>query len=157
MIELELVGVRVELPQNQPIVLLKEQEGDRFLPVLIGAVEATAIAFALQGVVTPRPMTHDLIRELVETLGVTVERVVVTELRDSTFYAELTMTRDGREYVVSSRTSDAIAIAVRTGSAIYAEEAVLDEAGIQIEDADEDEVEQFKEFLDTVSPEDFRQ
>ena len=157
MIELELVGVRVELPQNQPIILLKEQSGDRFLPVLIGAVEATAIAFALQGVVTPRPMTHDLIKEMVDTVGVRVERVVVTELRDATFYAELSLASDDGEWVVSSRTSDAIAIAVRTGCAIYADESVMTEAGIQIEDADEDEVEQFKEFLDTVSPEDFKQ
>ncbi|HWH33641.1 MAG TPA: bifunctional nuclease family protein [Egibacteraceae bacterium] len=156
MIELELVGVRVELPHNQPIVLLKERAGDRFLPIWIGAVEATSIAFALQGVVTARPMTHDLMRNLLEDLKVSVERVVVTELRDGTFYAEIQMTSDGESFVTSSRPSDAIALAVRATVPIYADEAVLAEAGIQIEDEEEDEVERFKEFLDQVTPEDFR-
>lgn len=156
MIELELVGVRVELPHNQPIVLLKERSGERFLPIWIGAVEATSIAFALQGVVTQRPMTHDLMNDLLSGLAVAVERIVVTELRDGTFYAEIQMTSDGESVVVSSRPSDAIALAVRATVPIFADESVLAEAGIEIEDDDEVEVEQFKEFLDTVSPEDFR-
>ena len=157
MIEMELVGVRVELPHNQPIVLLKERTGDRFLPIWIGAVEATSIAFALQGVTTPRPMTHDLLRDLLETLRVSVDRIVVTELRERTFYAEIEMTNDGQKVVVSSRPSDAIALAVRATVPIYAEEGVLAEAGIEIEDEEEAEVEQFKEFLDRVTPEDFRE
>ncbi|HVM14162.1 MAG TPA: bifunctional nuclease family protein [Egibacteraceae bacterium] len=156
MIELELVGVRVELPHNQPIVLLKERTGERFLPIWIGAVEATSIAFALQGVVTARPMTHDLMRDLLSELHVVVDRVVVTELRDGTFYAEIQMTRDGQSISVSSRPSDAIALAVRATVPLYADESVLTEAGIEIEDEDEDEVERFKEFLDQVSPEDFK-
>jgi uncharacterized protein len=156
-IELELVGVRVELPHNQPIVLLKEQSGERFLPIWIGAVEATAIAFALQGVVTARPMTHDLMRDLLSGLQVSVDRIVVTELREGTFYAEIQMTADGESVVVSSRPSDAIALAVRATAPIFADESVLAEAGIEIEDEDEDEVEQFKEFLDSVTPEDFNQ
>jgi uncharacterized protein len=155
-IELELVGVRVELPHNQPIVLLKEQTGERFLPIWIGAVEATAIAFALQGVVTARPMTHDLLRDLLVNLEVTVDRIVVTELREGTFYAEIQMTADGESVVVSSRPSDAIALAVRSTAPIFADESVLAEAGIEIEDDEDDEVEQFKEFLDTVTPEDFK-
>jgi uncharacterized protein len=155
-IELELVGVRVELPHNQPIVLLKEREGERFLPIWIGAVEATSIAFALQGVVTARPMTHDLMRDLLSNLEVSVERIVVTELREGTFYAEIQMTQDGEAVVVSSRPSDAIALAVRATVPIFADEAVLAEAGIEIEDEEEDEVERFKEFLDSVSPEDFK-
>ncbi len=160
MIELELVGVRVELPHNQPIVLLKEQTGERFLPIWIGAVEATAIAFALQGVETVRPMTHDLMRDLLGSLDVTVDRIVVTELREGTFYAEIQMTADGETVVVSSRPSDAIALGVRATAPIFADEAVLEEAGIEIEDDDDDEVEQveqFREFLDSVTPEDFNQ
>ena len=157
MIEMELVGVRVELPHNQPIVLLKERTGERFLPIWIGAVEATSIAFALQGVTTPRPMTHDLMRDLLTNLQVTVDRIVVTELRERTFYAEIEMTRDGRKVVVSSRPSDAVALAVRAAVPIFADEGVLAEAGIEIEDDEETEVEQFKEFLDSVSPEDFRE
>ncbi len=156
MIELELVGVRVELPHNQPIVLLKETGGARFLPIWIGAVEATAIAFAMQGVNSPRPLTHDLMRDLLTSLEVGMERVVVTELRDGTFYAEIHMTRNGQAVQVSSRPSDAIALAVRTTAPIFADESVLTEAGIEIEDEEEDEVERFKEFLDQVSPEDFR-
>ena len=157
MIEMELVGVRVELPHNQPIVLLKERTGERFLPIWIGAVEATSIAFALQGVTTPRPMTHDLMRDLLAGLNVSVDRIVVTELRERTFYAEIEMTTDGRKVVVSSRPSDAIALAVRATVPIFAHPDVLAEAGIEIEDDEEAEVEQFKEFLDSVSPEDFRE
>jgi uncharacterized protein len=156
-IEVELVGVRVELPHNQPIVLLKEAEGERYLPIWIGAVEATAIAFALQGVVTARPMTHDLMRDLLTRLRVGVRRIVVTDLREGTFYAEIQLDRDGEAVSVSSRPSDAIALAVRAQVPIFADEAVLAEAGILIdeEEGEEDEVERFKEFLDQVSPEDF--
>lgn len=156
LIELELVGVRVELPHNQPIVLLKEVSGTRFLPIWIGAVEATSIAFALQGVATARPMTHDLMRDLLAGLSVDVNRIVVTELREGTFYAEIQMTSDGQSVVVSSRPSDAIALAVRATVPIFADESVLSEAGIEIEDEEDDEVAQFKEFLDSVTPEDFK-
>jgi uncharacterized protein len=159
MIELELVGVRVELPHNQPIVLLKETGGERFLPIWIGAVEATSIAFALQGVETARPMTHDLMTNLLAALTVSATRIVVTELRDGTFYAEIHLAGPTGETTVSSRPSDAIALAVRADIPVFAEEAVLDEAGILIDDDDESEteVEKFKEFLDTVTPEDFAQ
>jgi bifunctional DNase/RNase len=156
LIELELVGVRVELPHNQPIVLLKEQTGFRFLPIWIGAPEATSIAFALQGVAMPRPLTHDLLRNVLADLSVDVERIVVTELRDGTFYAQIELVQGGRTVKISSRPSDAIALAVRASVPIFAEEAVLAEAGIEIEDEDEQEVERFKQFIDSVSPEDFR-
>jgi bifunctional DNase/RNase len=156
LIELELVGVRVELPHNQPIVLLKEKPGYRFLPIWIGAPEATSIAFALQGVAMPRPLTHDLLRNVLADLSVDVERIVVTELRDGTFYAEIELVQGGRTVKVSSRPSDAIALAVRATVPIFAEESVLAEAGIEIEDEDEQEVERFKQFIDSVSPEDFR-
>src|SRR4051812_35852628 len=154
---MHLVGVRVELPTNNPIVLLREAEGDhRVLPIFIGAVEATSIAFALQGVTTQRPMTHDLMRDLLTGLSVKVDRIVVTDLREGTFYAEIQMVTGGQTVVVSSRPSDAIALAVRATVPIFAEESVMTEAGIQIEDDDEVEVQQFKEFLDTVTPDDFR-
>jgi uncharacterized protein len=137
-------------------VLLKERAGERFLPIWIGAVEATSIAFAMQGVVTQRPMTHDLMRDLLSGLRVRVDRIVVTALREGTFYAEIQMTNDGESVVVSSRPSDAIALAVRATVPIFADEQVLAEAGIEIEDDDEAQVEQFKAFIDSVSPEDFR-
>jgi bifunctional DNase/RNase len=139
MIEMNLVGVRVELPTNQPIVLLKEKEGERFLPIWIGAMEATAIAFALQGIQTARPMTHDLMKNLLEELGVQVDRIVIT----------------GSSYEVSSRPSDAIALAVRVNVPVFANEDVLTEASIVIRDDEEQEVEKFREFLEQVEPEDF--
>ena len=155
MVELSLVGVRVELPSNQPIVLLKEADGERYLPIWIGAVEATAIAFALQGIQTPRPMTHDLMRDLLRGAGVAVERIVINELVDQTFFALIRMTSGGETKEVSSRPSDAIALAVRINAPIYAAEEVLEQAGIELKDDEETEVEKFREFLDQVSPEDF--
>jgi bifunctional DNase/RNase len=155
MIELSLVGVRVELPSNQPIVLLKEASGDRYLPIWIGAVEATAIAFALQGIETPRPMTHDLMRDILATANIGVERIVISDLVDQTFYATIRMTNGGAPVEVSSRPSDAIALAVRLSTPIYAAEEVLDQAGIELRDDEETEVEKFREFLDQVTPEDF--
>lgn len=166
MIELELVGVRVELPANQPIVLLKEKTGSRYLPIWIGAVEATAIAFALQGVETPRPLTHDLFVSVLGELGVVLEAVHVTELRDGTFYAELHLSDGEDTSVVSARPSDAIALASRLEEVpIFGHESVLDEAGLEIDSFDEDgeevdaeeEVRQFREFLDGITPEDFRE
>jgi bifunctional DNase/RNase len=155
MIELNLVGVRVELPTNQPIVLLKESQGERYLPIWIGAMEATAIAFALQGIPTARPMTHDLMKNVLEEIGVHIERIVITELKEGTFYAVIHMSQNGTRYEISSRPSDAIALAVRVNVPIFANEDVLSEASIVIRDDEEQEVEKFREFLDQVSPEDF--
>src|SRR5690606_7035470 len=156
--ELDVVGVRVEMPSNQPIVLLREVGGQRYLPIYIGAVEATAIAFAQQGVVPPRPMTHDLFKDVLDAIGVTIEQVRITEVRDNTYYAELVLS-GGLE--VSSRPSDSIALALRTGTPIFASDPLLDEAGVVMaefdteEEEDEDEVARFREFLEQVTPEDF--
>ncbi len=158
MIEMELVGVRVELPSNSPIVLLREVEGThRLLPIFIGGPEATAIALALDQVVTPRPMTHDLMKDLLDELGATVEKVVVTDLQEGTFFAELHLVVGDRTYQVSSRPSDAIALAVRTETPIFAAEQVLEEVGYVAEDEEEREqvVEEFREFIENVTPEDF--
>lgn len=155
MIELSLVGVRVELPSNQPIVLLKEASGDRYLPIWIGADVATAIAFALQGIQTPRPMTHDLLRDILTGTNVEVERIIISELVDQTFFAVIRMVANGRTTEVSSRPSDAIALAVRINAPIYAGEEVLEQAGIELRDEEESEVERFRAFLDQVTPEDF--
>ncbi|HVJ96879.1 MAG TPA: bifunctional nuclease family protein [Acidimicrobiia bacterium] len=159
MIRLSLIGVRVEVPTNQPIVLLREEGGTRFLPIFIGSPEATAIVYALQGMETPRPMTHDLFKTVLDDMEVRLERVDITELHDGTFYAEIELQQDGETKRISSRPSDAIALAVRYGEIpIYADEAVLDEAGVLFEaDEEEQEVEQFREFLDSVTPEDFAQ
>jgi len=140
------------MPSNQPIVLLRETGSDRYLPIWIGAVEATAIAFAQQGVVPPRPLTHDLLRDVLTAVGQELAQVRITDLRDGVFYAELVFA-GGVE--VSARPSDAIALALRTGSPIFGSTTVLDEAGIEIPDEQEDEVEKFREFLDQINPEDF--
>ena len=158
-IPVELVGVRIELPSNQPIVLLKELHGTRYLPIWIGAPEATAIAFALEEVETQRPLTHDLLKDSIEALGGRIDRIVVTELRDGIYYADLVFDVDSEEVVVSSRPSDAIALAARTEAPIYVFPGVLDEAGVELKDEDSDEevvVERFKDFLESVDPEDFR-
>ena len=149
---MRVVGVRVELPANQPVVLLREEDGVRYLPIWIGAVEASAIAFQQQGVQTMRPLTHDLLRDVIAALGIRLEAVHITELRDDVYYAEL---RFAGGVTVSARPSDAIALALRAEVEILGSDAVLDAAGIEIPDEQEDEVERFREFLDTISPEDF--
>ena len=149
-----MLGVRVEMPTNHPIVLLRERNGERYLPIWIGAAEATAIAYAQQGIEPPRPLTHDLMKNILDALGHRLTEVRIAELRDGVFHAALVI--DGTTEI-SARSSDAIALALRTGTAITAGEALLEQAGVAMsgdEDAD-DEVEKFKEFLDHVSAEDF--
>jgi bifunctional DNase/RNase len=150
--ELSVVGVRVELPSNQPIVLLREVDGERYLPIWIGAVEATAIAYEQQGVKPTRPLTHDLMRDLLAALEAPLRAVEITELKENVFYADL-LIGDGLR--VSARPSDSIALALRVGAPIRCAEQVLAEAGIVIPDEQEDEVEKFREFLEQVRPEDF--
>ena len=158
LIPMEVIGVRVEMPSNQPIVLLKEIDGSRFLPIWVGAVEATAIAFAQQGVEPPRPLTHDLMNNLLELLDATLTAVHMTEIKDGIFYATMLL-RDskGGQLTISARPSDAIALAVRSNSNILATQELLDEIGIEIPqgDGENQEVEKFREFLDQINPEDF--
>ena len=152
----EVMGVRVEMPSNQPIVLLKELEGVRYLPIWLGATEATAIAFAQQEVLPPRPLTHDLLVNILEAEKIKLRSVHLTELRDGVFYSDLILVdEEGREQKVSSRPSDAVALAVRVEAPILARSELFDAAGISIPDQGEDEIEKFKEFLDDISPEDF--
>ena len=160
MVEMELEGIRVEMPANAPLILLREHiEGGRVLPIYIGGPEAQSIAYALENRVPPRPLTHDLLRDVVASLGATVERIVITELREKTFYAELHLLAAGAAVVVSSRPSDAVAIAVRSGAPIFCAESVLDEAGQAPAPAATEEseelVDEFREFLDHINPEDF--
>ncbi len=154
---MEVLGVRVELPSNQPIVLLREKDGERHLPIWIGGSEATAIATALEGITPPRPLTHDLMRSVIDAVGALATRVVITEMRDSVFYADLSLDISGREVHVSSRPSDAIALAVRTGTPVYALEGVLEDAGVVFEEegTEEEEVARFREFLEEATIEDF--
>ena len=172
MVNMEIVGVRIEMPSNQPIVLLKEVDGSRFLPIWVGAVEATAIAFAQQGMIAQRPLTHDLIANILEAADLTLTAVQVVQLKDGIFYAELQVRTDsGTVLKISARPSDAIAIALRTKSNILADSDLLDEVGIDIperllgdgvgglgaggEGGSDVELERFREFLDQINPEDF--
>ncbi|MBA3310785.1 MAG: bifunctional nuclease family protein [Nocardioidaceae bacterium] len=150
--EVDVVGVRVEMPSNQPIVLLRESSGERYLPIWVGAVEATAIAFAQQGVVPPRPMTHDLLRDLLKATGNELTEVQITEVKDGVYYANLVL---GGGIEVSARPSDSIALALRTGSRIVCSEDVLAEAGLAVPGDQEEEVEKFREFLNQITPGDF--
>jgi len=163
-LEVRLAAVRVDLQSNTPVILLQEKDGERSLPIFIGAPEATAIAFAIQGVAVPRPMTHDLMKDLVEQLGARVSRVVVTEVRDKTYFAEIHLDVAGRHLEVSSRPSDAVALAARTGSPLFVEDQLMDDAGVLVEiggegegeeAASEELVGEFLQFLDNVRPEDF--
>jgi bifunctional DNase/RNase len=166
MVAMQVVGVRIEMPSNQPIVLLKEIDGVRFLPIWVGAVEATAIAFAQQGVTPPRPLTHDLMQDIVESLDATVTAIQVTAIEEGVFMASLLIrNQDGSAVSVSARPSDAIALALRTHSNILADSDLLDNVGIEIPDdvaqdalnasGESSEMERFREFLDQINPEDF--
>ena len=157
--EMVIYGVSFDMVGKQPIVLLKAVETNRFLPIWIGHPEAAAILMKLQGSSTPRPMTHDLITETLSELDAQCTLVAITELRDNTFYASITIqTSDGREIEIDSRPSDALALAVRSGAPIFAAEDVVEESSIEFDHDNEDTdevVEKFKEFLEDVSPEDF--
>ena len=150
--EMTIESIRMNLMNYQRVVILKEKDGERYLPIWIGSVEATAIALEQQGVRPARPLTHDLLKDVIGALGRELEQVRITDLREGTFFAELIFDGDVR---VSARPSDSIALALRVGVPIHAEENVLAEAGLIIPDEQEDEVEKFREFLEQVRPEDF--
>jgi bifunctional DNase/RNase len=156
--EMVIYGVSFDLVGKQPIVLLKTADGNRYLPIWIGQPEAAAILMKLQGASTPRPMTHDLVTELLEQLDAQVVRITVTELRDNTFYASITVQQNGSEIEIDSRPSDAIALAVRAEAPIFAADRVIEESAIEFEgeEVNEEEiVSEFKQFLDSVTPEEF--
>jgi uncharacterized protein len=156
-----IYGVSFDLVGKQPIVLLKTADGNKFLPIWIGHPEAAAILMKLQSQAPPRPMTHDLLSDMLEQLEAQVVRITVTELRENTFYAQITVQQEGREIEVDSRPSDAIALAIRAEAPIFAADRVIEESAIEFEgeDVDQDqldaEVAKFRNFLDEVTPEDF--
>ena len=156
--EMIIYGVSFDMVGKQPIVLLKTADGNKFLPIWIGHPEAAAILMKLQGAATPRPMTHDLVTDMLPQLEARVVKIAVTELRENTFYALITVAVDGTEIEIDSRPSDAIALAVRADAPIFAADSVIEESAIEFEHEDvneEEVVEEFKRFLDEVKPEDF--
>ena len=169
MIEMKIESIRVSLMNYQRVVILREKESSRYLPIWIGPAEADAIAVKLQNMELARPLTHDLLQSVIDVLGASVNFVVVNDLKNDTFYAKLFLNVDGMQVEVDSRPSDALALAVRTGATIYAEESVLDKAGILLEEetdkpvtegkVDEQELKglsAYKEFIDTLDLGDFR-
>jgi len=157
--EMHIYGVSFDIVGKQPIVLLKTADGNKFLPIWIGHPEAAAILMKLQGAATPRPMTHDLVTEMLAQLEAKVTRITVTELRDNTFYASITLQQDGSEIEVDSRPSDAIALAVRAEAPIFADDQVIEESAIEFaegEEINEEEiVDEFRKFLDHVTADEF--
>lgn len=171
---MEIVGVRLEMPANAPVLVMREQSGlRRVMTIYIGGPEASAIHTALEGLEPPRPLTHDLAIDLLEAANGRVERIVVTEVRDATFFADVVLSSDGGQKIVSARPSDAVALALRSGSPIFAEDDLLDEVGRIIPedesgDSDEDQageeiseadksaiIDEFRDFIDSINPEDF--
>ncbi|HEX3293863.1 MAG TPA: bifunctional nuclease family protein [Solirubrobacterales bacterium] len=156
-----IYGVSFDMVGKQPIVLLKTVDGNKFLPIWIGHPEAAAILMKLQGASTPRPMTHDLLSDVLDQMEAKCEKVSVTELRDNTFFASITISMNGSELEIDSRPSDALALAVRTSAPIFAADEVIEESAIEFEGEEvedtEQVVEKFKDFLDNVTPEDFAQ
>jgi bifunctional DNase/RNase len=156
MLEMVIYGVSFDLVGKQPIVLLKTAEGNKFLPIWIGHPEAAAILMKLQNATTPRPMTHDLVADMLEQLDAQVVRITVTELRESTFYASITVAQNGNEIEIDSRPSDAIALALRADAPIFADERVIEESAVEFENETEEEmVAEFRRFLDSVSADEF--
>ena len=159
--QMNVYGVSFDLVGKQPIVLLKTADGNRFLPIWIGHPEAAAILMKLQSHTAPRPMTHDLVTDMLEQLGAQVTRITVTELRENTFYAQITVQQDGSEVEIDSRPSDAIALAIRADAPIFAADRVIEESAIEFEGEEinqedlEREVSNFRSFLDHVTPDEF--
>jgi uncharacterized protein len=158
MYEMVIYGVSFDLVGKQPIVLLKTAEGNKYLPIWIGHPEAAAILMRLQGATTPRPMTHDLVTEMLSQLDAEVVRITVTELKENTFYASITVSQNGSEIEIDSRPSDAIALAVRAEAPIFVADQVIEESAIEFEGEEvneEEVVDEFRKFLDNVSPDQF--
>ncbi|HKT44632.1 MAG TPA: bifunctional nuclease family protein [Gaiellaceae bacterium] len=159
--EMLIYGVSFDLVGKQPIVLLKTADGNKFLPIWIGHPEAAAILMKLQSQAPPRPMTHDLLSDMIDQLGAQIVRITVTELRENTFYAQITLQQDGGEIEIDSRPSDAIALAIRAEAPIFAADRVIEESAIEFEGEEidqerlDEEVAKFRNFLDEVTPEDF--
>lgn len=157
MLKMELQGVNLDIMTNQPVVILKDSNAHRFLPIWIGQFEATSILMEIQGIKPARPLTHDLMRSIIENFKASVAHIVISDLKDGTFYAKIRLDIDSTSIDIDARPSDAIALAVRVKAPIFAEESVIDQAAIMSEEGEEEEVERFRAFLNQINPEDFRE
>jgi bifunctional DNase/RNase len=157
LIEMQVYGVNLDAITNQPVIILKQTDAFRFLPIWIGQFEATAILMEVQGIKPARPLTHDLLKAIIESMKAEVKQIVINDLKDGTFFAQIHLVKNGNELEVDSRPSDAIALAIRAKVPIYASEKVIEKASIVSPEGEEDEIKQFREFLKTVRPEDFQE
>ena len=154
--EMEVHGVNLDVMTNQPVIILKDRTSSRFLPIWIGQFEATAILMEIQGIKPSRPLTHDLLNSIIGDLHAQVTKIIINDLKDGTFYAQIYLSFNSSTLAVDARPSDAIALAVRAHAPIFAEEEVLEKAAVFSDESEEDIVERFREFLDNVEPEDFK-
>ncbi len=152
---MELHGVNLDVVTQQPVVILKDPSAKRFLPIWIGQFEATSILMEMQGVQPSRPLTHDLLKTMIETLEASIEQIVINDLKDGTFFAKIHLNRNSASITIDARPSDAIALAVRVKAPIFAAEEVLEKAAILTEEGEDDEVKRFRSFLDSIDPDDF--
>lgn len=157
MFEMEVHGVNLDMLTNQPVIILKESSTNRYLPIWIGQFEATAILMEVQGIKPARPLTHDLLKTVIDSLSAQITRIVINDLKDGTFYAQIHMTSNSNSMQIDARPSDAIALAVRASVPIFADQNVLEQAAITNEAGEEEEIERFREFLESVKPEDFKE
>ncbi|MDQ5859202.1 MAG: bifunctional nuclease family protein [Acidobacteriota bacterium] len=154
MVKMEIKGLLMDPVSNMPVVVLRDAENGVFLPIWVGIFEANAIAIQIEKIATPRPMTHDLLKNLLGELDATVERIVINDLRDNTFFARIHLLRGGTRWDVDSRPSDAIALALRVDAEIFVEEDVLEKSKTMRPDGDETDPERLKKWLEEVNPED---
>lgn len=155
MLKMELHGVNLDVMTNQPVVILRDPTAKRFLPIWIGQFEATSILMEIQGVKPARPLTHDLLKSIIDTFEASVQRIIIDDLKEGTFFAKIDLSFDSTSLKIDARPSDAIALAVRTKAPIFAVETVLEKASVLTEEGEEDEVERFRSFLNSINPEDF--
>ncbi|MHB0977521.1 MAG: bifunctional nuclease family protein [Candidatus Aquicultorales bacterium] len=154
--EMEVHGVNLDVMTNQPVIILRDRETKRFLPIWIGQFEATAILMEIQGVKPSRPLTHDLLNSVILDLHASIRKIVISDLREGTFYAQIHVSNESSDLMIDARPSDAIALAVRARVPIFADDTVLDKAAVADDETEEDVVERFKEFLEQINPEDFK-
>ncbi len=158
MIPMEVGGIGFDPRNFSPLVLLKDKDELNFLPIWIGIFEATAIAMEMQGVTPPRPMTHDLVKDMLDKLGAKITKVVISDVKEGTFFANIEMTdKEGKNLVLESRPSDAIALAVRFGAPLFVAEVVMMQSKLVNSEKDAEETQKFKDFIDNMRPEDFNQ
>jgi bifunctional DNase/RNase len=152
-VEMKIKGLMIDPVSNMPIIILKDSSGDTILPIWVGVFEANAIAMELEKIVAPRPMTHDLLRNVIEGLQAKVERIVITDLKENTFFAMIHVTRNGQQLAIDSRPSDAMALALRSEVPILVEETVLEKSSVSGDESGSDETERLRKWLEEVDPE----